>query len=259
MIRNMLIIAGASFVLMLGCFAGVAALAGPVIMKEGWTIPFDDDDVTVRSTHIDLDSARPLPTVVRAFAWTGGDTLRLDVPSDVEFVQGPVGKIEVSGPKVLVEGLKIDGGVITLDRDGDRESLTIDRMGIRVMSDADRLKIVVTAPNVRKFELEGSGDLDIRDFDQPELSLSIRGSGDITGSGRTALLSVATEGSGSAYLSDIKAQDANVSIQGSGGARLAPKGKVQVDIAGSGDVEIESAAASVTSRITGSGSVHRED
>jgi hypothetical protein len=46
MIRNLLIIAGASFVLMLACFAGVAALAGPTIIKEGWTLPFDDSDMS---------------------------------------------------------------------------------------------------------------------------------------------------------------------------------------------------------------------
>ncbi|MCK5908376.1 MAG: DUF2807 domain-containing protein, partial [Caulobacter sp.] len=37
LIRNTLIVAGASFALAIGCFAGVAAIAGPEIMKNGWT------------------------------------------------------------------------------------------------------------------------------------------------------------------------------------------------------------------------------
>jgi len=253
MIRNLLIIAGASFVLTLGCAAGVAALAGPTLMKEGWTITLDDDDA--RDRHINLQSAETLPTLNRTLAWSGGDLLHVDVPCDVEYVQGPAGKIEVSGPKDLVEGLKIAGGVITLDRRSDLESLTVDRMGIRVLSDAERLKIVVTAPGVRKFELDGSGDLTIRDFDQPELSVSLSGSGEVSARGRTTRLVLNSTGSGAARLEDLKTRDAVVALAGSGEADIAPSGAVKVSISGSGDVNLETEAASVVAETSGSGSV----
>ncbi|WP_425994454.1 GIN domain-containing protein [Caulobacter sp. DWR1-3-2b1] len=260
MIRNALIIAGASFVLMLGCFAGVAALAGPTIMKEGWTIPFDEDadfDVKVggSSHHVTVKGSTPSPTVSREFAWSGGDFLKLDVPSNVEFIQGPVGKIEVTGPKSMVDRLTIEGGSIHVADNIEGESLTIDRHGIRVQSGSDRLRIVVTAPGVRRFELSGSGDLEIQGFNQSSLSVTIDGSGDVSANGRVDTVEVKTNGSGSAYLEDLKTKDANVAILGSGGVEISPSDKVKIDITGSGDVSLESEATSVVSNVTGSGSV----
>jgi hypothetical protein len=254
MIRNLLIIAGASFVLTLGCAAGVAALAGPTLMKDGWTITFDDEDS--RDRHVNLQSGATLPTVTRSFTWSGGDLLHVDVPCDVEYVQGPAGKIEIRGPKDLVEGLKIAGGVITLDRRSDRESLTIDRKGIRVLSDADRLQIVVTAPGVRRFQLDGSGDLNIRDFDQPELTVTLNGSGEVSARGRTTRLVLTSTGSGAARLDDLKTRDAVVALAGSGEADIAPTGAVKVNLSGSGDLNLETEAASVVAETSGSGSVH---
>lgn len=261
MIRNALIIAAASFVLMLGCFAGVAALAGPVIMKDGWTIPFDEDtDVsfTENGRHVSIKGGRPAsPVVSRQFGWTGGDILKLDVPSDVEYVQGPVGKIEVTGPKSMVDHLVVDGGAIRLAGDIEGESLTIDRNGIRVQSGPDRLKIVVTAPGVRRFELSGSGDLDIAGYDQPTLAVSIAGSGDVSANGKTTALDVKTNGSGSAYLDRVTTKDATVAIQGSGGVDISPSANVKIDITGSGDVSLQSEATNVVSSISGSGSVRQ--
>jgi len=39
MIRNLIVIAVASFVLTVACFAGVAAIGGRDLMEHGWTIP----------------------------------------------------------------------------------------------------------------------------------------------------------------------------------------------------------------------------
>ena len=261
MIRNALIIAGASFVLMLGCFAGVAALAGPVIMKDGWTIPFDDDDdvsFSQNGRHVSLKGSKPSPTVHRELAWSGGDFLKLDVPSDVEFIQGPIGKIEITGPKSIVDRLTIEGGSIHVADNIEGESLTIDRHGIRVQSGSDRLKIVVTAPDVRRFELSGSGDLEIEGFNQPTLSVTIDGSGDVSAKGRADAIDVKTNGSGSAYLDHLMTKDATVAVMGSGGVDISPSEKVKIEIAGSGDVSLQTEASSVVSNISGSGSVRQQ-
>lgn len=261
MIRNALIIGGASFVLMLGCFAGVAALAGPVIMKDGWTIPFNEDDnvsFSQNGRHVSLKGSKPSPTVNREFAWSGGDFLKLDVPSDVEFIQGPVGKIEVSGPKSMVDRLTVEGGFIHVADNIEGESLTIDRHGIRVQSGSDRLKIVVTAPGVRRFELSGSGDLEIAGFNQPSLSVTLDGSGDVSAKGRADAIEITTRGSGSAYLDDLTTRDAFVAVMGSGGVDISPREKVRIEISGSGDVSLQTEAASVVSSITGSGSVRQQ-
>ena len=260
MIRNLLIIAGASFVLMLGCAAGVAALAGPVIMKEGWTIPFDDDDVTIRSRHVTFDGAKPSPTVSRELAWSG-EALTVDLSVDVTYVQGPIAKVEVSGPKAYVDRLRLENGRLSLvdearnDHNLHGDSLTIDSNGIRVQSNADRMRIVVTAPDVSHFQVDGSGDLEIQGYNQPGMTLAINGSGQIEAAGKTKSLVLATAGSGDAELDDLQALNAEVAIAGSGNADVNATNQVKIAISGSGNVSLQTQPVSETSNISGSGSV----
>ena len=266
MIRNALIIAGASFVLMLGCFAGVAALAGPVILKDGWTIPIDQDHDMVRvrfSRHIDTTGAKASPIISRQLVWSG-EALTVDLPIDVTYVQGPVAKVEISGPKALVDRLRIEAGRISLtDGDGDHhdlnaDSLTIDRNGIRVHSNADQTRIVVTAPNVSSFKLDGSGDLEIRDYNQAVMTLALNGSGDIEVVGKTKTLALALAGSGNAELDELATLNADVSVAGSGNTDLSASKVVKIAISGSGDVSLQTQPSNVTTNISGSGAVRQD-
>lgn len=269
LIRNTLIVAGASFALAIGCFVGVAAIAGPEIMKNGWTLPFDSDNSTivvrengkvVRTTHQTNYGHRLSPSVDRTFAWTGKDQLTIDLPVDVVFVQGAEAKIVASGPKSYVDRLRVDGGRVTLDGgdDLDHDSLTIDATGLRIESDSNRVRITVIAPDVTKFDIRGSGDLDIRKYDHPTFAVSVSGSGDVDASGRVQTLTVENSGSGYVNLTDLKGQDAVVAVSGSGGGAIFATGKAKIDISGSGDVELRTEPKSVSSEITGSGEVRRE-
>jgi hypothetical protein len=259
MIRNLLIIAGASFVLMLACTAGVAALAGPTILREGWTIPFDDDDAMGR-THIRLDGGRPSPDVSRQLPWTG-ESLISDLPVDITYAPGPVARIDVTGPKAYVDRLRVENGRLRLEDVGQHdkglngESLTIDKHGLRVHSNADRIRIVVTAPYVTHFQVDSSGDIEIENYDQTSMDVAVNGSGDVKAAGKTLNLNLATAGSGDAELEDLSVQNADVAVSGSGNANLTARNVVKIALSGSGDVALLEQPASVTSNISGSGSV----
>ena len=270
LIRNTLIVAGASFALSVGCFAAVAAIAGPEIMKNGWTLPFDDsgDTVIVRDNGQVIRSSRKVtisgravsPSIDRTLPWTGKDMLTIDLPIDVVFVQGAEAKVVASGPQDYVNRLRVDGGRISLDGgDGiDHDRVTIDAMGLRVESDSDRVKITVIAPDVTKFDVRGSGDLDIRRYDHPAIGVTVSGSGDVDATGRVDIATIDNSGSGYVNLTDLKAKDAVVGVSGSGGGAIFATGKAKIDISGSGDVELRTEPKSVSSEITGSGEVRRE-
>lgn len=270
LIRNTLIVAGASFALAVGCFAGVAAIAGPEIMKNGWTLPFDRDDDTIvirengkvirTGRHVRVHGERPSPSVDRTFAWTGKDELRIDLPVDVVFVQGGEAKIVASGPKAYIDRLRVDGGKITLEDsdDIDHDSLTIDSRGLRVESDSDRVRITVVAPDVTRFDIRGSGDLEVRKYDHPTFAVAVSGSGDVEASGRVDAVTVDNSGSGYVDLSGLKAKDAVLDISGSGGGAVFATNTAKIDISGSGDVELRTEPKTVSSEITGSGDVRRE-
>lgn len=268
LIRNTLIVAGASFVLAVGCFAGVAAIAGPEILKNGWTLPLSNDEtVVIRDNGKVIRTGRHLvqgrqaeASIDRTFAWTGKDELIIDLPVDVVYVQGAEAKVVASGPKSYVNRLRVDGGRITLaDSDGvDHDSITINAFGVHVESDSDRVKITVIAPDVTKFDVRGSGDLDIRKYDHPAFAVQVSGSGDVEAAGRVDTIAVDNSGSGYVNLTDLKGKEAVFDVSGSGGGALFASNKAKIDISGSGDVELRTEPKTVTSEISGSGEIRRE-
>ncbi len=270
LIRNTLIVGAASLALAVVCFAGVAWVAGPEIIKNGWTIPINGDETIVvrdggrvihTGRHVGLGHGGPAPALVdRTFAWTGKDTLSIDLPVDVTYVQGADAKVVISGPQAYVDHMRVEGGRLTLDDEDivERATMTLGADGLQVRSDAERVKVTVVAPAVTRFEVEGSGDLKIHRYDQPRLSVSIEGSGRVNAQGRTETISVDNSGSGYADLADLKGRDAVVDVSGSGGGAVFATGKVKIDISGSGDVELRTAPKSVDTEITGSGEVRRD-
>jgi hypothetical protein len=269
LIRNTLIVGAASLALAVGCFAGVAWIAGPEIIKNGWTIPFNGDETIVireggkvihTARHVGLGGGPAAPLVDRAFAWTGDDTLSVNLPVDVTYIQGSEAKVVISGPQAFVDHMRVEDGKLELDDDtvNRRATLTIDGHGLRVLSDAERVKVTVVAPAVTKFEVEGSGDLSIRRYDQPSFSVSIDGSGRVSAQGKTQTIAIENSGSGYAELGDLKGRDATIDVSGSGGGAVFATGKVKIDISGSGDVELRTEPKSLASEITGSGEVRRD-
>lgn len=250
MIRNLIVIAVASFVLTVICVAGVAAVGGRDLMEQGWSIPasvFDDEE----NVHISVGPGRHHngPDVTRERAWSGGTLLQIDVPAQVTYTQGPVAKVTVAGPQALVDRIVVDGGRLRF-KDEDNGG------GAHVHFNRERIEITVVAPDVKRFVLNGSPDLTITAYDQPDLAIEVNGSGEVEGAGKTQALSLSIAGSGDAGLRALVAQDASISLAGSGNAEVAAKGAVQVDIAGSGDVVLTEKPASLSSNIDGSGDLH---
>lgn len=252
MIRNLIIIAVASFLLAVVCFAGAAAVGGRDLMEHGWHISpamlealDEDSDVSVRVGGHELAG----PDVTRDLAWSGGSLLQVDVPAEVSFTQGPVASMTITGPKGLVDRVMLEDGRLRF-----RDSETVGGVSLRFTR--ERLKVTVVAPDVNRFVLNGSPSLSIAAYDQPDLTISVNGSGEVTGTGKTQSLSLSIAGSGEASLGDLPAQDASVDVAGSGEAELSAKGAVQVAIAGSGDVTLTAKPASLSSNINGSGDLH---
>jgi hypothetical protein len=262
MIRTLITIAFASFILAVACLAGAAALGGRDIAENGWTVPSDwvfriqDDPGGEGGTRIRRVAASE--RITRDLPWTGGDSLTLELPADVTYVQSTESRITLSGPKDVVERVVVDGGRIAFSEASEGSDITIDLNGVRMVDDADRLRITVSGPKVTRFAVNGSGDLDIRDYDQPAMDIQVQGSGDVKAGGRSDSLTLAIIGSGSIDASDLAARDAQVSTSGSGDATIAARGAVKVSVAGSGGVSLRAKPSSLTSEISGSGDVDQD-
>jgi hypothetical protein len=256
MIRNLLIITGVGLFLAIVGIGGAVALGGRDLARHEWTWvvsegPMGDSDLRLQRGRVEPDATRTL-------AWDGAERLSVDVPAEVTFVQGDQAGVRLTGPRSVVDRVRFENGRLTLHdvgHDTERGYIRWSANGVRVWSETESLRVVVTAPDVRAFEMVGSGDLSIRDYDQPALELTVHGPGDIDVHGRTDLLTVEVNGSGDVDLDRLVTTDAAITIRGSGDVVAGPTGSARVDVAGSGDVTLTRRPDRLSQTIDGSGDV----
>lgn len=249
MIRVLVLIAIVGFFVSVVTISTAIGIGGPDVLSHAgwgwgrwaWNGDWDwDSHDRGRWRHYDGG-----PQTTRDFAWTGGDSLEIDVPADVQYTQGPTAKLTVTGPERALSDLIVSDGHIRYDH--------------RHRHGWSDLTIVMTAPSVQRFEIHGSGKLAIAGYSQDRLELDISGNAEVSASGATRDIKVDVSGSGDADLSALKAKSADVEISGSGQARLAPTDAARVDISGSGDVTLLSHPPKLETHVSGSGTLNRED
>ena len=246
MIRTLFLIAAASFVLAVACLSGAAAIGGRELLHrrwpDNWTVHIRDDDggsVTI-SPRGDEDAASG-PTATREIAWTGGDSLYVDLPADVQFAAGAgPGKIIVTGPKGAVDRVALSGSHLELtDEDGG----------------GGRVSVALTAPAVRRFVLNGDQNLSLKGVNQDELDLDVSGHAIANAVGKVRAAKVDISGDGDVDLAKLAAQDAHVEISGAGRARVAPAASADLRISGSGEIDLLSRPPSLSSEVSGAGRI----
>jgi hypothetical protein len=101
------------------------------------------------------------------------------------------------------------------------------------------MKIVVTAPDVSHFQVDGSGDLEIQGYNQPGISLAINGSGRDRRRGQDQEPGAGHRRLGRRELDDLQTLNAEIAIAGSGNADVNAANQVKIAISGSGDVSLQ--------------------
>jgi hypothetical protein len=243
MTRTISLIAAASFVLAVACLSGAAALGWHGFAHHhwgrNWNVRIDDHGRNVwLGDH--TETAEGAQTT-REIAWGGGDRLDLDIGANVTFTQAPgPAKLVISGPGEAVQAVQLSGSHLQFAND-------LDYSG--------PLNVTLSAPNVRHFAINGSGELAINGYDQDELSLNVSGSGNVTASGKARALKLDISGSGDVDAGALKSDSADAEISGSGKASIAPASSADVRISGDGEVELLTHPAKLTSDVSGSGRI----
>ncbi|EGF92713.1 hypothetical protein ABI_11500 [Asticcacaulis biprosthecium C19] len=258
MIRTLLLVTGFGTAIALVCLTAAASIAGHDI-SNGYSISFMEND-----NHIGFrkdQDVKPEPVETKTLAWAGGEVLTISAPVEVVYTQGPTVSVSATGPKSLVDRLVLDNGRLSL-KDGPGVvktiSLKLNEHGLDVDGGDDTIRVTITAPSVKQFEVAGMGDLTIHGYDQPELDLRISGAGEAEVFGKTEALELDISGNGDANLEALKAVDADVSISGAGDADISATGKVSVDVSGMGDVTLKTKPTSLSTDISGAGEVTQE-
>lgn len=256
MIRNLLIITGVGFILALIGLGGSVALVQNDVQRHDWTWVFEDGG-RHGGDSIRIERGKAEPAVSRDIAWTGGERLSIDLPGEVTYAQGDTAGVRITGPKNVVDRVRLQDGRLTLegDNEGDRGYLRWSGSGIRAWSEYDDLRVVVTAPKVNTFDVGDDGHLSIRDYDQPSLTLRLNGEGDADARGETERLDLKIYGDGDAELHRLTVTDATIEASGDGEAEVGATGKVEIDSSGDGDIRLTRRPAQLRQTTTGWGEV----
>tara|TARA_B100001105_G_C22204132_1_gene362509 strand:+ start:38 stop:694 length:657 start_codon:yes stop_codon:yes gene_type:complete len=122
-------------------------------------------------------------------------------------------------------------------------------------SSEEKLVVNINTPNYDEVSLSGSGNINILDFKNNNLSLNISGSGNITGNGEVETLVVKINGSGNLMSKEIKSKSATITINGSGDGEVFASDSISAKINGSGNIEYFGNPENVDSIINGSGDI----
>ena len=222
--------------------ATAAALSSCVFLSTGCIIvdgephgwAWDDDDV--RGSGHRADEVRDV---------AGFSAVYLRLPARVEVVVGEPTSLVLSGDDDLLALVKteVKSGRLVIEEPRGKD--------LRFRSGLD---VRIGTPDLSRFEVEGSGDVEIRDLAGDNFHVKIEGSGDVVASGTTDYLEAHIEGSGDMRLEGLAAQEASVSISGSGDIRVNVASRLRYAISGSGDIRYDG-SPHVSGGISGSGSV----
>jgi hypothetical protein len=233
MIRALVIVAVAGFLMAVGCISAAFAIGGREALSRGgynWIWDWHGGHTTF---------ARG-PEIQRDFTWSG-DRLEVNAPAEIEYVQaqGPA-RLTVRGPAAVLDRVRVQGGRISL------------APGAPAWSD---LQIRLSAPDVKRFQLNGANRLTISGYRQDELVLEASGRAEIEAAGEVKSVRLRLSGAGEADLSDLKTAGAEVDISGAGQTSVGPTEWARIDISGMGDVDLLTRPKQLQTNISGAGRI----
>jgi Putative auto-transporter adhesin, head GIN domain len=261
--KKLAVIAVTGFAVSALCLGGAFALGGGQLGDAVFNLGNIGDDFGLPRCDI---SGSPVATEqTRSMAWDGDEgSVAIAIPATVHYQAGMGDQLIVKGDPALISHVRVHDGTVDIDcRHG--------------MFGGSTRRIDVTLPgqrNFKKFEMLGSGDMQLSGLSQSEakmeiagsgtietegnvdnLNLEIDGSGTVQSKGQTNNVHAEISGSGKMLLAELQAHDANIEISGSGRVDVAPQNKLDVDISGSGTIYLHSEPKSIESDFSGSGKI----
>jgi hypothetical protein len=174
------------------------------------------------------------------------DTVDLSGPINLTLTQGPVASLQVRGEQRLLANVETvtSGSVLHIRPKG------------MLFHHREPLQVVLVLPELRQFDVDGSGESSINGFSGEQFKLTMHGSGSVSFSGRYKDLEASANGSGDLTINGGNSEQVALEMVGSG--RLTASGSSQTlraSLTGSGDLDAEHLASdSVTLTLQGSGS-----
>ncbi len=251
MIRVLVMIAVAGFILSVAAIAAAFAIGGPdAVARGGWHVAArhwgDGEWGPGHRGSRRGEWARDLGAqTTRTLAWSGDQRLDIELRADVTYIQAPgPGSVTVTGPQRAVERVVVRGDELRYRHNGH--------------VNYPKLTIVVRAPAISDFDISGNSHLEIEGYRQNTLRLDVSGSADVVARGETGDIELDISGIGDVDLGGLRAKGAAVDISGAADATIAPTDWAELEISGTGDVRLLTNPARLETDVSGSGRVRQE-
>lgn len=112
--------------------------------------------------------------------------------------------------------------------------------------------------NELDISLHGSGDMSSQNIQSDNITVSIKGSGNVLLKGRTNKLECSIQGSGDIKADQLQSKDAECAIFGSGNISVNASNSLAAKIHGSGDIAYTGSPVTIDKSIKGSGSIRKK-
>ncbi len=117
------------------------------------------------------------------------------------------------------------------------------------------MSVVVTVPTLSELTLAGGGNIVVDGLKTESLTVTLSGSGNVTGSGTAASLGVTLSGSGNVWFTQLVADKVHAVLSGSGNIFVAASESLDASVPGSGTIDYAGNPQHVTKSVTGSGAI----
>lgn len=172
--------------------------------------------------------------------------------ADIKFTQGDTFKIEVQGNERAIacndiSVVDVVDGILVIKHTQDAPK--------RVPT----VKFFITAPNLERIDVSGSGDIDLKGKSEfpNDLSIHISGAGDVDVERvKCKKLDISISGTGDITAKKIKCKKAHIAISGAGDMKADVKANdIAVEISGSGDADLDVMCQNLTVSAGGTGEI----
>ena len=118
------------------------------------------------------------------------------------------------------------------------------------------MSVEIAVPTLDALTLTGSGNIVVDGIDAQSLTVTVPGSGTLTGSGTATRLDVTIGGSGVVQFTRLVANGARAVVSGSGTIFVTATGSLDASVSGSGAIFYAGNPPEVTKSVTGSGAIN---
>ncbi len=195
------------------------------------------------------------------------DQVELDVPVDLQVIQGDHESLVVTDNQKDMDRLRIrqDGSVLTMDTDDEvqtyfdgqrRVSATLTIKNLNALRLNTAGTVTIRSLNVQRLELSiaGAGSMDVINVKASAIDMEIAGVGQISATGEAEDVNVEVSGLGTASLSGLTCKSSHVEIAGGGSVKLFASSALDASITGLGVVRYWGHPR-VTQAVSGIGSI----